>query len=91
VLRSGDAGAVRESFEFHRDSADGEARALTGLGREASVATRTLASSGRTTLTVDTRADGVAVSITGTTSGDYDPADAEELLVATARAYLTAR
>jgi hypothetical protein len=91
VLRSGDAGEVRESFEFHRDSADGTVRTLPGLGREASVATRVLASSGRTTLTLDTRADGVAVSITGTTSGDYAAADAEELLVATARAYLTAR
>jgi hypothetical protein len=55
------------------------------------VATRVLASSGRTTLTLDTRGDGVAVSITGTTSGDYAAADAEEVLVATARAYLTAR
>jgi hypothetical protein len=93
LLRSPDAEAVDEFFEFHRRSAVGGdgGRPLDGLGDRAYVTVDGAAVSGRTTIGVDVAGNHRAMAIVGTTSGPYASTDARALLVAIARAYLTAR
>lgn len=93
LLRSPDADAVDEFFDFHRRSAVGGASAtgLPDLGERAFVTVDDAAVGGRTTIGVDVAGNRRALSIVGTTSGEFTADDARTLLVAIARAYLTAR
>jgi hypothetical protein len=93
LLRSPDAAAVDEFFDVHRRPALGGGRstALPGVGERAFVTVDDAAVGGRATVAVDVAGNRRAMSLVGTTSGDYPTADAQALLVAIAQAYLTAR
>jgi hypothetical protein len=93
LLRSPDTDAVDEFFDFHRRSALGGASStgLPELGERAFVTVDEGAAGGRTTIGVDVTGNRRALSIVGTTSGDFAVEEAQTLLVAIAKAYLAAR
>jgi hypothetical protein len=93
LLRSPDTDAVDEFFDFHRRSALGGTRStgLPELGERAFVTVDEGAAGGRTTIGVDVAGNRRALSIVGTTSGDFAVEEAQTLLVAIAKAYLAAR
>jgi hypothetical protein len=94
LLRSTDAAAVKASFDFNRVASlnqdEGLVAPLPEVGKQAFTTTGRPSPSGRVVVAVDVLGTDRAISISATTSADYPAAKARDVLVALAKAHVTA-